>query len=211
VSAAVLDLPRLARRLPEAPPPELGPALDAAARCLARHGVSRTSMNDIARELRVSRSGIYRQLGSIDRTVRLLMAREVNELVTQRLPATLASASGPEVVLAIVEEVVDFARRHPVVQKVIADEPELIGPYLLTDLPEVTAQVSDLVAPLLEQAMDAGLVRRQDPTVLAAWLTRIVVALVLDPVDGPLRPMLNQMLLPALTPEPEQKSPRRSS
>jgi AcrR family transcriptional regulator len=197
---AVLDLPRLARGIPPPPAPELTPALDAAARCFARHGVARTSMNDIARELRVSRSGIYRQLGSIDQALRLLTAREVNRQVSEALPGALARASGPEVVLVMLEEVVGFAQHHPVVRKVIADEPELIGPYLLTDLPAITAQVADLVAPLLEQAMDAGLVRRQDARVLAGWLVRVVIVLLLDPVDQPLRSMFEQLLLPALTP-----------
>lgn len=200
VVTGVLDLPRLARGLPEPPAPELGPALDAAARCFARHGISRTSMNDIARELRVSRSSTYRQLGSIDRAVRLLISREVRQLVTETLPAALARAAGPEVVLTMLEEVIGFVRDHPVVQKVIADEPELIGPYLLTDVPVVTDQVVGLVAPLLAQAMDAGLVRHQDPMVLAGWLARIAIAMLLDPVDEPLRPMLEQLLLPVLEP-----------
>jgi AcrR family transcriptional regulator len=196
----LLDLPRLARGLPAPPAPELGPALDAAARCFARHGITRTSMNDIARELRVSRSSTYRLLGSIDRTVRLLISRDIHRLVNETLPGALARADGPEVVLAMLEEVVGFVRNHPVVQKVVADEPQLIGPYLLTDVPDVTEQVVSLIAPLLGQAMEAGLVRRQDPTVLAGWLARIAIAMLLDPVDQPLRPMLEQLLLPVLEP-----------
>ena len=198
--AALLDLPRLARGLPERPAPELGPALDAAARCFARYGITRTSMNDIARELRVSRSNIYRQLGSIDRTVRLLMAREIHDLVGDRLPVALGKAIGADVVISLIDEVVTFAREHPVVRKVVADEPEIIGPYLVTDLTEVTAQVADLLVPLLQEAMRTGLIRRQDARSLAGWLVRIAVVLLLDPVESPQRPHLEQLLLPVLTP-----------
>src|SRR4051812_3678750 len=104
--AELLDLPQLVRGLPPAPPPELGPALDAAARCFARHGVTRTSMTDIGRELGVSRSGIYRQLGSIERAVRLLLAREVHVLVTRRLPRALRDATGPKTVVVLLVEVI---------------------------------------------------------------------------------------------------------
>jgi len=198
--ADVLDLPRLVRGLPPAPPPELSAALDAASRCFARHGITRTSMTDIGRELGVSRSGIYRQLGSIERAVRLLLAREVHELVTGRLLTVIDSATGPETVIAVVEEVVRYARRHPVLVKVLADEPEIIGPFLVTDLPDATAQVAAMVQPVLEMAMKAGLVARQDAGALAGWLVRLAVVLILDPPRQAIRPLLDQLLLPALDP-----------
>lgn len=198
--ADVLDLPRLVRGLPPAPPPELSPALDAASRCFAKHGITRTSMTDIGRDLGVSRSGIYRQLGSIERAVRLLLAREVHELVSGRLLTVIDSATGPETVIAVVEEVVRYARRHPVLVKVLADEPEIIGPFLVTDLPDVTAQVAAMVKPVLEAAMKTGLIARQDAGALAGWLVRLVVVLVLDPPRQPVRPLLDQLLLPALDP-----------
>ena len=200
LTMSVLDLPALVRGLPPAPPPELDAALDAAARCFARHGVMRTSMNDVARAAGVSRSTIYRQLGSPGRAVRLLIAREVHRLVTHRLPAVLATATGPETVVAMVEEVVGYTRRHPVLRKVLADEPEIVGPFLVTDLPAATDDIAAMVEPVLVAAMDGGLVARQEAAALAGWLVRIAVVLVLDPPDRPLRPLLEQLLLPVLTP-----------
>lgn len=198
--AELFDLPQLVRGLPPAPPPELGPALDAASRCFARHGITRTSMTDIGRELGVSRSGIYRQLGSIERAARLLLAREVQVLVTRRLTAAIRDATGPETVVVLLVEVVGYARQHPVLLKVLADEPEIIGPFLVTDLPEATAQIAEMVQPVLEVAMDAGLIARQDARALAGWLVRLAVVLILDPPPQPLRPFLEQLLLPALMP-----------
>ena len=49
-----MSAPQLRAGLPEPPPPDLDIYLDAAARCLARHGVGRTSVQDVARELGVS-------------------------------------------------------------------------------------------------------------------------------------------------------------
>ncbi len=195
---ALLELPLLTDRLPAAPPPDLRPALDAAARCFARYGVTRTSMNDIARELRVSRSTAYRLLGSVERAIRLLAAREIDDLIHGPVAAAVAEATGPEAVIVLLAEVVTIARRHPVLVKVLADEPEIIGPFLVSELPGSTTQVAEMLEPVLRAAMDAGLVARQDARALAGWLVRIAVVLILDPPDQPLRPLLEQLLLPAL-------------
>src|SRR5262249_28164144 len=158
--------------LPPAPAPELDPALDAAARCFAKHGITRTSMTDIGRELGVSRSNIYRQLGSIDRTVRLVIAREVHQLVAGPLTSVLASATGPDAVIELLDAVVQYTRRHPILTKVMADEPEIIGPYLVTDLPEVAREIASMIEPVLKHAMATGLIARQDARALAGWLVR---------------------------------------
>lgn len=197
----LLDLPQLVRGLPPEPPAELFPALDAASRCFTRHGITRTSMTDIGREAGVSRSTIYRLVGSVEQAARLLLAREVHELLNRRVLAAIADAEGPGVVLALVEEIVTYARAHPVLTKVLADEPEIIGPFLVTDLAEASAQIADMAIPIIEAAMDGALIRRADPQVLAHWLVRLVIVLIIDPPPTPLRAFLEQILLPALEPE----------
>jgi AcrR family transcriptional regulator len=196
----VLDLPQLVRGLPPAPPAELDAALDAASRCFARHGITRTSMTDIGRDLGVSRSTIYRMLGSVEQAVRLLTAREVNQLVAGRLAAAVRSATGPETIIVLLDEIVTYVRHHPVLVKVVADEPEIIGPLVVTELPATTAQVAALIEPLLVQAMDGGLIARQDAAALAGWLVRIACILIVDPPAQPLRPLLDQLLRPVLDP-----------
>ena len=64
-------LPALVRGLPPPPDAALDPYLDAAAACFARHGISRSAVADIAKEMGVSRTTVYRQVGSIDNVVRL--------------------------------------------------------------------------------------------------------------------------------------------
>src|SRR5689334_6587328 len=77
----VVELPRLARGLPAPPPASLDVYLDAAARCFARYGVQRTSVQDVAQELRVNRTTVYRQVGNVESMVRLLSAREIHRLL----------------------------------------------------------------------------------------------------------------------------------
>ncbi len=199
--AEVLDLPLLVRGLPAEPPTELGPALDAARRCFARHGITRTSMGDIGREAGVSRSTIYRQLGSVERAAHLLLAREVHDLFNHRLGATLAAATGPHAIVALLAEIITYAREHPVLNKIILHEPEIIGPYLVADAPQATGQIAEMAQPILQAVMDAGLIRHQDSLLLAHWLIRIAVVLVVDPPPVPVDAFLDQLLVPALSPD----------
>lgn len=194
-----LHLPSIAQGLPPVPPAELDPYLDAAAACFARHGINRTSVPDIARELGISRTTVYRQVGTVEQAARLLLARELHRFLAH-LPAVLAGAVGPETVTRLLAAVVHFAREHPVLAKVLADEPELIGPFLTGELPDLVDRVSDISTPLLERAMSAGLVRRGDPAVLAEFLVRITVSLVLAPPPGDVGQFLDQTVLTVLAP-----------
>ena len=79
-----------------------------------------------------------------------------------------------------------------------------IGPVLTDDLPGVLDRITSVVAPLLARAMDEGLIARRDPDLLAEWLVRIAVTVLMSPPAAPLDTFLAELLLPALT-------PRRSS
>jgi AcrR family transcriptional regulator len=192
-----LHLLSIAQGLPPVPPADLDPYLDAAAACFVRHGISRTSVPDIARELGISRTTVYRQVGPVDQAARLLLARELHRFLAH-LPRVLAGADGPETVTRLLAAVVLFAREHPVLAKVLADEPALIGPFLTVELPDLVARVSEIATPMLERAMTAGLIRRRDPAVLAEFLVRTTVSLVLAPPAGDLGEFLDQTVLAVL-------------
>jgi AcrR family transcriptional regulator len=198
--ATVLDLGLRLTGVPPVPPPELDPYLDAAARCFARFGISRTRVPDIAAEVGVSRVTVYRQAGTVEDMARLLLARDMHR-VLMALPAVAEGAVGPDTVVRLVEAIIDHARAHPVLTKVLDDEPHLLGPVLVSDLGTVAARVADVVAPLLGSLMNAGHLARRDPRVVAEWLVRLTVTLILAPPPGDLRAFLAEVLVPALIPE----------
>lgn len=203
---ALVELPALfAVGIPPAPPAQLDPYLDAAAEVFARHGITRSSVQDIARRLGLNRATVYRQVGSVDAIVRLLLAREIHRALSQ-LPAPPAAGSGPGYVVDLVTALVDFAREHPVALKVLRDEAELIGPFLVTDMPDLVARVSETLHPLLGAAMSAGIIARRDPAVLAEWLTRIGLSLIIAPPAAGVRHFLAAVLEPALTPWEARRS-----
>jgi AcrR family transcriptional regulator len=200
VTAEVIALPDLTRRLPIPVDPALNPVLDAASECLARHGISKTTLSDIARELGVAPSTVYRKVGSVDNVTMLVFAREAERFL-QRVPSVLADASGPEFVTALMADAISTLARHPVAAKVLHDEGDWIGRTVTRRLDELLGQGVEITVPLLAAAMAAGLVRAQDPVLLAHWLLRIALAALVAPPPGDLRTSLEALLLPALAPD----------
>lgn len=192
-------LPLFPLALLAAPASRLDPYLDAAARVFARHGITRSSVPDVARDLGVSRVTVYRQVGNVESMARLLLARELHRLLAQ-LPADLEGATGPETFVRLVTVVVDYLRTHPVAVKVLADEPQFVGEFVATDLPDLIERVTASAAPLLESAMDAGIIARRDPEIVASWLARLVVSLVLAPPPGDVAAFVAELVVPALAP-----------
>ena len=164
--------------IPSPPGGELDPYLDAATRCFVRYGVRRTSVQDVADELGVNRTTIYRQVGAINQVIRLLIARDLHRLLSE-LPRSLAGTSGPRAVVELMATIIRYASDHPVMAKVLRDEPEVIGPVLASD-------------------MAADQIAHRDPDLLAESLVRLGITLVLAPPSGELETFLAEVLVPTL-------------
>jgi AcrR family transcriptional regulator len=200
-AAEVLTLPVLAERLPLPPDPALDPVLDAAAECLARHGISKTTLSDIAREMGVAPSTVYRKVGSVDNVTMLVFAREAQRFLA-RIPAAFTAAGGPRTITVVMADAITTLANNPVAAKVLRDEGDWIGRMVTRQLDHLLAQGVEVTAPLLTAAMAAGIVRRQDPQLLAHWMLRIALAALIAPPPGDLQSALDDLLLPVLAPMP---------
>ena len=198
--AEIIDLPLLADQLPGAPPGSLDPVLDATVECVARHGLTKTSLSDIARELGVAPSTVYRKVGSVDNAVALVAAREGHRMLA-RMPEVIAGIEGPRVITVFLAECLETSRNHPMVGKILRDEIDVVGRIATRRIEQSMTRSAEGTAPWLEAAMDAGHVRRQDPLALAHWIARISLACLLAPPPGDLLEALDALLLPMLTPE----------
>ena len=196
----VIDLPLLAGRLPGPPPESLDPVLDATIECVARHGLSKTSLSDIARELGVAPSTVYRKVGSVDNAVALVAAREGQRMLA-RMPEVIAGVEGPRVITVFLTECIETTRRHPMTDKILRDEVDLVGRIATRSIEASLTRSAEGTAPWLEAAMDAGHVRRQDPMALAHWIARISLVCLLAPPPGDLQTALDELLLPMLDPK----------
>ncbi len=194
--------------LPPPPPPELDACLDAASACLVRHGISRTTIADIARAKGVSRTTVYREIGSVENAVALLAARDMHRFFA-RVPEMLRVETGPTVVSRIVAEFVRFTLAHPVSKKLMRDEPTFLGEVLSDDLSKLLQENSQGLVPALDAAMKAGFIRRTDPQQLGGWLMRVITILLLAPPPGDIKSYLEEFVVPALVPVDQPRQAQR--
>lgn len=198
-AAELIQLPLLAEQLPGPPPPSLDPVLDAAAECLARHGLSKTSVADIARELGVAPSTVYRKVGSVENAASLVMARHNHQLV-QRIPEIIAGVEGPRIITVFLATALRETAEHPMVAKILRDEVDWVGRLATRRLQDRLEQAAVATAPLLEGAMASGAIRTQDALALAHWIVRISFTCTVAPPPGDLLEELDRLLLPLLQP-----------
>ena len=182
------------------PPPGLDPVLDATEECLARHGLAKTSLSDIAREMGVAPSTVYRKVGSVENAALLASAREGHRLL-ERMPQVIAGVQGPRVITVFLAEAIETSTRNPMWQKLLRDETDWVGRIATRRLDTLLDQAAQVAAPLLEAAMEAGIVRRQDPMALAHWIVRIGTVCLVAPPPGDLTVALDDLLLPMLDPD----------
>lgn len=189
----------LLERLPERPSSELDRALDATATCLARHGLARTSMTDLAKEMGVARSTLYRSFSSVEEAAWALLARESWRFFDAFGTLVASGEGGPEAVVALAAEFVRFTSTHPVMARLLHDEPEFVGRVVTHHFSALVDTAAAVVTPLVSAAMDAGTIRRRDPARLAQWMGRVVAICILAPPGEDLDGLLQEMLLPLLS------------
>jgi AcrR family transcriptional regulator len=160
------------------PGPVLGERVTSAAlRCVARWGVAKTTIDDIAREAGCSRATIYRLFPGGKHAV--LAATGQAELVglLGALAARLDRTSSLDQLLAVaLSEAVTAVRCHEALQYLIAHEPGQVLTYLafhaLDPLLELaTAFGRPYLEPYVGDAAEAT----------AEWLTRLIVSYAIEP------------------------------
>jgi AcrR family transcriptional regulator len=190
-------LRKVVDQLIDRPPPELDHILDAAASCFSRHGLAHTSVPEIARELGVSRATMYRQIGPVDDFARLILARDAHRLVDE-VATKLEHLTGPDAVLTLTVTTIRFAATHPLIRKVLSDEPHLVGEFL-PRLPTLFGAVTALLTPYLADQMVRGHLRASDPAVVADLIVRLTAGAILVPPPD-LDAHVRGILLPHLEP-----------
>jgi len=197
--------------LPPAPPAVFDTYLDAATACMIRHGVRRTTVADIAKELDVSPMTVYRHIGSHDRVIQLLFARDLHKLL-EAAPTFFKGADGADAVVNLSSGLVDWVRNHPIFGKVLTDEPDVVGEILVGSLARPALELgASVVAELLERAMDEGILRRDDSGVLSAWLVRLLLTVIVIPPAGDIDAFLGEVIRPVLDRPPASNKPRRKA
>lgn len=180
--------------------------VDAAEVCFRRHGLVKTTIEDIAAEALVSRSTVYRHVGDRDELLLEVLLRAADRFFDRlerrvRREATIGDALVDGVIYTLTS-----VRRDEDLMMLFA--PEAIGytTRIAGSSEAIFARTSERLRPAIELAQAAGELR-SDLSVeeTAQWLTRIVFSLLMLP-GGPMsarevRDQLQRFLVPALVPD----------
>jgi AcrR family transcriptional regulator len=156
--------------------------VDASLRCIARWGVAKTTLDDVAREAGCSRATIYRIIPGGKDSLMQLVARVEVERFFAGIAGRLEGAQDLESLVAL--GMAEAGRRiqdHPALRYLLAHEPEQIVPRLsFSHLDAVLAAASEFAEPWLARWLpEPGEAARA-----AEWITRLVLSYTSCPADG---------------------------
>jgi AcrR family transcriptional regulator len=149
--------------------------------CIARYGIAKTTVEDVARQAKLSRATAYRYFpGGKEQLVQATIAWEAQRFF-ERLAQAVADAPDLESLLV---DALMFAHRafeeHAVLQKVLETEPDRLLPQLTLESTRLVAFVRTFLAEPLDRARP-----RLVPGLDVDWASDHVARLVVSFVGTP--------------------------
>ena len=150
-------------------------------------GIRRTSINDVARRTGLGRATVYRYVGSKDRLIQLVIKAETRRLYAEFDRAVASCEDAAEWIETALDFVVHKIRGHPLFDRVLHREPEILLPALTIRGGPVLAFYRSLIARQLRGMKDRGQINPENIDGTAETLARLAISFVLTPegvVDG---------------------------
>jgi len=153
--------------------------IEATYACVARWGLAKTTVEDAAREAKVSRATVYRTFpGGRDELISATVSWATRQFFV-RLFEHVQDAGSLEQVM---ERGIMFAHRaiveHDVLQRVMQTEPEKLLPALTVESIRIRQSIAAFLVPYLSER---GLARGVDPDEAADFLARMVLSYISAP------------------------------
>jgi AcrR family transcriptional regulator len=155
--------------------------LDATTAAMVRHGLAKLSLEDVAKEAGMSRQTVYRYFGSKDALVTATILREEQALLAQMAEAVHAHADLRPAMEAAIVTGLEAARNHPLLDRLLTDEPASLLPFLTTGAGPVLSAAQPFIAELLEERLP-----HVSPVILrrvADATTRLFISYAINPPD----------------------------
>jgi AcrR family transcriptional regulator len=171
---SVLDMPAV---------PETGSTaervVDAALRCVARWGLTKTTIDDISREAGVGRATLYRLFpGGRDAVFEATVAAELARCLHRLESGLTGEETLEDFVVAAMVEAGTTLTNHAALQFLLAYEPEAILPHLaFQEMDALLRAVAALAGPYLQ----AWLPDAEASARAAEWIARITLSYVTTP------------------------------
>jgi AcrR family transcriptional regulator len=176
--------------------------IDGALRCIARWGVGKTTLDDIARESGCSRATVYRLFpGGKQALLQVIAQGEVARLL---LAVTEATCAAPDLETLLVDAIVAAGRfidGNDALAMVMRHEPEMLMPFLSFDrLDPILEMASAFLGPLVARFVDP-----QTAAEVVEWSARLAISYTCEPSltmdladEACVRQLVNRHLLPGI-------------
>ena len=186
--------------------PSLSPTIEdravrATLACVARHGLTKTTFDDVAREAGCARATLYRYFGGKRQLVRITIAREAARIAASVRDAADAERTVEDAVVAMFVRAARELREHEALQFLFAFEPEIVLPHVTFDAGNrFLGSAGSAIAPALARFLPSERVDRA-----GEWLARVVLTHALTPTisidltdEAVARPLVRELVLPGL-------------
>jgi AcrR family transcriptional regulator len=176
--------------------------LAAAERCIDRHGIRKTTMDDVACEVGLSRPSVYRYFADRDDLLIELITRHARALIVRARKSISRQGSLPDQIVESVLYTAEHARRDPLTRHVIDPDATNLGRRMIA-----LGTTEMMRAEMWDPVLDAAVANNELPPGLPRsdihlWLGNITVMVMrgLEDGDGDVRryrSILRRFVVPA--------------
>lgn len=155
--------------------------LDGALAAMSTYGLARMSLEDVAREAGLSRQTVYRYFGSKHALVAACVLREEQHFIERIRTATQPHSDARPAIEAAIAAMLNAAREHPLLDRLLATEPETLLPFLTTG----AGPVLSAARPVLEDLFTKRLPHLEETTLtrVADLTTRLFISYAINPPE----------------------------
>jgi AcrR family transcriptional regulator len=153
--------------------------IESAYACMARSGLAKMTVEDVARGARVSRATVYRYFpGGREELTRETVAWETQRFV-ERLALEVGDSEGlSELLSGALVAISRMIADHEVLQKILASEPERLLPHLTLQSARVREMIVGFTMPFIRRERLPEGLSAED---LADYLARMLLSVTLSP------------------------------
>jgi AcrR family transcriptional regulator len=183
------------------PPQTRDQVLDAFLACVARFGMTKTTLDDVAREAGCARATVYRYFPNKQVLAAAAVTREADALGAAVVAATADAATLSDAVVTVIETGSRQLLESAALTTVVTIEPEIVLPFITFD---AGAVLGEAAARRIVPAFTPFLAP-DDALRLAEWVVRIGMSYLCTPDDGEIfdtarvRSLVEEFILPGFT------------